>query len=113
MQTIVLVAALFTFGLVGSAAADECGDRLAAAKASGAEFDRYTDQRDATTNKALTLAREVRAAVAAAAEACKGTEWEAGLKFSSANIAGIEKALSDAKTEQLRDTGIFASTDEP
>jgi hypothetical protein len=113
MQTVVLVAGLFTFGMVARAAADECDDRVAAAKGATARFNRYTDQPDATTSKALALAREVRAAVAAAAEACKGTEQEAGLKFSAANVAGIEKALSDAKTEQLRDSGTFASPDEP
>ena len=103
-----LATALFTFGMVASAVANQCGDRLATARAAAAKLDRYTEQPDGTTSKALTLARDLRAAVAAAAEACKGTEQEAGLKFAAANAAGVEKALSDAKTERLRDTGIFA-----
>jgi hypothetical protein len=109
--------ALFIFVAVAvlcdGAAADQCDDLVAKAKAAVAELNRYASQADATTSKARTLAGEGRQAIAHAAEACKGTKLEAGLKFSTANIEGIEKALLDAKTERLHQTGIFPPPDEP
>jgi len=111
--SLALVAALFPVGMVASASADQCGDLVTAATAAAAKLTRYGTQPEAETTKALALASEARRTVDDAAQACKGTQHDAALEFSAANVAALERALSNAKAERLRDTGVFPPPDEP